>query len=64
MINITELLMNRKIKGFYHGYIDRSLRVFFEDGLVIIFFNCALVFDLGMTGHSISFVSESSVTSI
>lgn len=59
MINISERILNKKITGIYNNFFEQTLMISFEDDCILKFSGCAIVFDLGMIGHIISFVSDS-----
>jgi len=56
-MELTELLLNKKVNGIYHDYVNRSLHIYLDDKIHIIFYNCAIIFDLGIIGHFITYVS-------
>lgn len=58
MIDFSEKILNNKIVGIYHNYIEQSLKIRFENKTAIIFYECAVVFDLGIIGHIVSYVSQ------
>ncbi|WP_343615939.1 hypothetical protein [Flavobacterium sp.] len=57
MTEIIEKIMNKKIIGIYTNTINQTLEISFEDNFVIKFKECAIVFDLGIVGHTVSFIS-------
>lgn len=56
-MELEKLFLNKRITGIYHNYIDRSLCIYLDDKTNVTFYNCALVFDLGIIGHIITYVS-------
>jgi hypothetical protein len=56
---VSELLLHKRITVIGHDYKNNSLRMILENHKSIIFYDCALIFDLGIIGHIISFVSFS-----
>jgi len=60
MINISERILNKKVAGIYNNFFEQTLIIsFFEDDCILKLGGCVIVFDLGMIGHIISFVSDS-----
>ena len=56
-MELEKIFLNKRITGIYHNYIDRSLCIYLDDKSNITFCNCALIFDLGIIGHTITYVS-------
>lgn len=57
MTEISEKILNKKVVGIYNNFIEQTLELSFEDNCIIKFNQCAIVFDLGIVGHTVSFIS-------
>lgn len=49
---------NKRIISIIHNYLEKSLKINFEDNESIIFNDCALTIDTGIIGHTISYVAN------
>lgn len=58
MITILEAVMNKKVVGIHHNYKAKILSISLEDGLLVEFRDCAIVFDLGIVGYVITYISN------
>ncbi len=59
MDTIISHILNKKITGLFHNYIEMSMSVFFEDTTELKFVECAIVMNSGIVGHEITFASTS-----
>lgn len=57
-MNICNEIQNRKITGIYHNYLSKQLTISLDNDLSVVFEGCAIVFDLGIVGHTITYVSD------
>ena len=57
MTEILQKLLDKRVSRIFHNYIEKSLIIYFDEDLMIQFYECAIVFDLGITGHIITFAS-------
>jgi hypothetical protein len=63
-MEVSSQILNKRVVGIYHNYIDQSLRLSLDDKTDIFFYGCAIVFDLGIIGHKVSFVSSTGTLGI
>ena len=59
MIEISEKILNKKVTRIYNDFIERTLTISFQEDFVLKFKQCAISFDLGITGHIVTYVSNS-----
>lgn len=57
MTDSLQKVLGKRVTRIYHNYIEKSLVIYFDDDIMFQFYECALVFDLGITGHIINYVS-------
>ena len=57
-MDICNEVRNRKITGVYHNYKSKQLTISLDNGVSVIFEGCAIVFDLGIIGYEITYVSN------
>jgi hypothetical protein len=57
-MNFYEKILSKKVTGVYHNYSLQKLSILFENGLTIEFDGCVIVFDLGIVGHTINYISN------
>lgn len=58
MITISEAVLNKKVVGIYHNYKAKILSITLEGGLLVEFSDCVIVFDLGIVGFVITYISD------
>jgi hypothetical protein len=63
-MNISEKLLGKRVSGIYHNYVAQSLSLSLDDGLIVQFDKCAIVFDLGIIGHVITYVANTGTLGI
>lgn len=56
-MDLSNQILNKRVVGICHSYVEQSIRINFEDRTSIIFNSCVIAFDLGIVGHVVSFVS-------
>lgn len=56
-MKIIEEILNKRVTRVYHNYNEKSMTIYFEENLIVHFHDCVIVFDLGIIGHIITYVS-------
>lgn len=64
MINLQDEILNKKVIGIYHNYKLKQLTINLGHDSLITFYDCAIVFDLGIVGHVISYLSNTGTLGI
>jgi len=59
MMNFQDEILNRRVTGVYHNYKLKQLSIQLDNGSLIAFYDCAIIFDLGIVGHYITYISNS-----
>ncbi|OWP84390.1 hypothetical protein BWK59_05535 [Flavobacterium davisii] len=63
-MDISQKILGKRVTRIYHNYIDKSLLIYFDEDLLVHFYECAIVFDLGIVGHKITYASHSGTLGI
>ena len=58
MNDILQKILDKRVTRVYHNYIQKSLTIYFDEDLIVQFFECAFVFDLGIIGHTVTYASN------
>lgn len=58
MIELSKKMLNIRVTGIYNNFQERTLTISFQEDFVVKFNECAISFDLGITGHIVSYVSD------
>ena len=50
-------ILGKRVSGVYYNYLLQILTINFENGYSLEFDGCVVVFDLGIVGHTINYIS-------
>ncbi|MCV9931833.1 hypothetical protein OIU80_06010 [Flavobacterium sp. LS1R47] len=64
MMNTIEKILDKRVIGTYYNFIEKTLTISFERDFVLKFYDCAIIFDLGIVGHIVTFISSNSTLGI
>jgi hypothetical protein len=59
-MDITQKILGKRVVRICHNYIEKSLVIYFDGDMIVQFYECAIVFDLGVIGHIITYASLTS----
>jgi hypothetical protein len=57
MMDILKKILDKRVSKIYHNYIEKSLIIYFDEDFIVQFYDCVIVFDLGIIGHTITYAS-------
>jgi hypothetical protein len=56
-MDILKKILDKRVTRIYHNYIEKSLIIYFNEEMTVEFYECAIVFDLGIVGHTITYAT-------